>query len=150
MPKLLYILVLILLPIAPAAAEPVETLIDLVNEYREQANLPPVTLDAQLSRIADRHNRDMAERGYFAHCSPDGDCLTDRLQEQGYQARLWAENLAAGQATPENVLRAWHESPAHRENLLLREATRAAASINHHQDKTIPSPLWTLLLTRPR
>lgn len=150
MPKLLHILVLILLPIAPAGAEPVETLMDLVNDYREQANLPPVTLDAHLSRIADQHNRDMAERGYFAHCSPDGDCLADRLQEQGYQARVWAENLAAGQATPQDVLQAWHESPAHRKNLLLREATHAGLSTDHHQDEKIASPLWTLILTRPR
>ncbi|MFC4351107.1 CAP domain-containing protein [Fodinicurvata halophila] len=150
MPKFLYLLVLILLPIAPATAEPVETLMDLVNEYREQADLPPVRLDAQLSRIAERHNSDMAERGYFAHCSPDGDCLAERLQEQGYQARLWAENLAAGQATPQDVLQAWHESPAHRKNLRLREATRAGLSIDHHRSEKIASPLWTLILTRPR
>ncbi|WP_367401673.1 CAP domain-containing protein [Fodinicurvata sediminis] len=72
------------------------------------------------------------------------------MQSEGYAARLWAENLAAGQATPPQVLQAWDQSPDHRRNLRLEQATQIGLSILAHDNSAIPSPLWTVVLGHPR
>ncbi|MCL2665705.1 MAG: Ig-like domain-containing protein, partial [Defluviitaleaceae bacterium] len=55
---------------------------------------------------------------YFSHDRPDGrDCFT-AFDEAG--ASYWSagENIAAGQLTPADVVRAWMNSPGHRENIM--------------------------------
>jgi uncharacterized protein YkwD len=59
----------------------------------------------------------MAQKDYFSHTGADGSTPWDRAERAGY-TRATAENLAAGQRTPEEVVQAWMDSPAHRKNLL--------------------------------
>ena len=39
----------------------------LINDYREQNGLRPVILSDTLAVAAERHSKDMAEYGFFAH-----------------------------------------------------------------------------------
>jgi uncharacterized protein YkwD len=67
----------------------------------------------------------MVRRGYFDHTAPDGVDFSDRILGAGYAGRGegWTvgENLAWGSgelSTPAALMRAWMNSPGHRENVL--------------------------------
>ncbi|MFW6113481.1 MAG: CAP domain-containing protein [Actinomycetota bacterium] len=57
---------------------------DLINEERTTKGLDALRWDEALSHIAAAHSRDMAERGYFDHVSPEGKDFSDRYREHGY------------------------------------------------------------------
>ncbi len=98
---------------ATAEAEAVR----LSNRARTNAGCPPLRVDAQLTRAAREHSRDMAERGYFAHVRPGGRDPFQRMADAGYRYGA-AENIAAGQATADRVVQDWLASPDHRATLL--------------------------------
>jgi hypothetical protein len=61
----------------------------------------------------------MATRGFFGHIGPGGTTLVQRDSAAGYLKWTYlAENLAAGQRSPADVVAAWLNSPEHRANLL--------------------------------
>jgi uncharacterized protein YkwD len=86
---------------------------------RTRAGLPVLRRSAILDRAALRHARDMARRDYFAHASPEGRTVRDRLDASGGRAfRACGENIAKGQADARAVHAAWMASRGHRENIL--------------------------------
>ena len=60
----------------------------------------------------------MAANNYFSHTSRNGASFATRIRRAGYRYRLAAENIAAGQQSPEEVVASWMSSPAHRANIL--------------------------------
>lgn len=107
-------------PTSQAAASPefLNRVIELTNEQRNIAGCSNLTWDPQLATAAQRHADDMAANDYFSHNSRNGATFTTRLRNAGYRYRLAAENLAAGQTTPEEVVASWMNSPSHRANIL--------------------------------
>ncbi len=59
---------------------------ELVNARRAERGLRPLEWDERLAEIARYHSRDMAERGYFEHHSPEGEDFSDRYAKFGYDA----------------------------------------------------------------
>ncbi len=107
-------------PAAQTAADDVaQRVVDLTNQERAKAGLPPLTLDPALSSAALAHSQDMADHDYFSHTGSDGSTVDQRIKAAGYSP-LWAygENIAAGQPTPEDVVSAWMSSAGHRANIL--------------------------------
>lgn len=101
-----------------------------------------------LGETALAHSRDMAERGYFSHSSPEGEQVSNRASEQGYDFRQIGENLGFGQSTPEQVVQGWLLSPGHCANLMKPEYTEmGAAYALKRADNAI---YWTQVLGRPR
>lgn len=97
----------------------------LINEEREINGLEPLIWNSDLAGIAEAHCMDMMKRGYFSHYTPEGATPFDRMKSYGIKYSAAAENLAAGQPTPESVVKAWMESDGHRSNILnpnLKEA----------------------------
>jgi uncharacterized protein YkwD len=95
--------------------------IALTNEQRRNVigdECPALVPNRALSRAAGWHAADMARRNYFSHTSPGGATYVRRMRWAGYQPRRAAENLAAGQTSPEDVVTSWMDSPAHRANIL--------------------------------
>ncbi|SME88129.1 Cysteine-rich secretory protein family protein [Tistlia consotensis] len=137
---------------APGAAgklaQEERTLLELINGYRQARGLGRLAWNDHLAAAARAHNEDMARHDYFAHCSPSGDCLPNRLAAAGYRYRAAAENLAAGQRTPLSVLRAWQNSPGHDENLLAGPMTEAGIDLDPRTVKGAQR-LWTLVLGQP-
>src|SRR5215217_4737033 len=81
----------------------------------------------RLARAGARYAHDMVDGRFFAHTSPDGRTLADRLRAAGYvvagQRWIAGEALAwgwGGRATPAATVRAWIASPPHRHLLLSR------------------------------
>ncbi|WP_041939742.1 MULTISPECIES: CAP domain-containing protein [Frankia] len=93
--------------------------VTLTNIEREREGLAPLAVDARLAAAAESHSRDMAARGFFAHTSPDGRTVSDRVTDLGYRYARVAENIAAGQTTAEEVVAGWMQSPGHRANILI-------------------------------
>lgn len=107
---------------APAEAAPALTeVVALTNDERRARGLVVLTADRRLAAAAQAHNDDMVRRGFFAHECPDGSSVAERVRAAGYAFSLVAENLAAGQRTPAEVVQGWLDSPGHRANLLHRD-----------------------------
>jgi len=99
----------------------------LLNRVRAHHGLPPLRLNAKLSRAARRHSRDMVRHRYFAHNSRDGRSPFDRMRATHYvprRASWWlGENIAWGsrsRGAPAAIVRAWMHSAPHRANILSR------------------------------
>lgn len=78
----------------------------------------PLTYSARLEQAAQAHAADMAAKNYFSHTSQDGRTLRERIDATGYRWSTIGENIAAGQASPEEVVQGWIASPGHCENLM--------------------------------
>lgn len=91
-----------------------------LNVERARVGLPPLSVNPALTAAATAHARDMAQRGYFSHSSPDGRRSADRIRAAGYGACATAENIAMGYDTETQALAAWMASPGHRRNNLSR------------------------------
>ncbi|MBB5956929.1 uncharacterized protein YkwD [Saccharothrix tamanrassetensis] len=107
-------------PVAPARTE-VELaeakVFNLTNAERAVNGCPALAVDERLDKAARGHSADMAAQNYFDHKSKDGRTFVDRVKAAGYPSP-GAENIAAGQRTPEAVVKGWMESPGHRANML--------------------------------
>lgn len=112
-------LTLFILPTSPVAASPdLNSVIVLTNQHRRAAGCADLTWNPALATAAQRHADDMASNNYFSHTSLDGAKFTARIRSAGYRYRLAAENIAAGQQSPEEVVAGWMASTGHRANIL--------------------------------
>lgn len=114
-----------LVPDAGNIAQIDETVVCLLNAERASRGLDRLRRNARLDRGALVHSRDMVERQYFAHVSPEGKRVDARLRAAGYIPRRAAfvvgENLgfASGtSSTPDAIVQAWMQSASHRANIL--------------------------------
>lgn len=120
-----------------------EAVIEVVNEYRGEHDLQPLEHNHALADLARGHSRDMGERDYLAHESPDGVTMADRLDSglpDGYSYNMAAENIAYRQgpgdssdASAKQFARAivdqWMGSPGHRANILLEDITHIGVGL---------------------
>lgn len=90
----------------------------LVNEIRVDAGLSSLSWDDALGQVARAHSEDMRNRNYMAHDNPDGLSPFDRMRNAGIHYMTAAENVAAGQTTPQAVVDSWMNSEGHRANIL--------------------------------
>ncbi|MGK7889123.1 MAG: CAP domain-containing protein [Leptolyngbyaceae cyanobacterium] len=91
----------------------------LTNVERTNSGLSALTLNPLLNNSAQIQSEDLALNDFFAHTSPTGVTLGDRLNTVGYQQyQLAGENIAAGQTTADQVVQEWMNSPGHRANIL--------------------------------
>jgi uncharacterized protein YkwD len=124
--RVLFILTLLLV-LSPSvrptyAADPAATrlsaqgvrLVELINHQRAKAGLGPVKVNTLLVAEAQRFSGVQAGLGRLSHRGVDGTNAGQRLTRVGYPWRFFGENLAAGQQTPEAVVRGWMNSPTHR------------------------------------
>lgn len=100
----------------------------LVNATRAAHGVPALRSSARLNAAADQFSADMVARGYFAHVTPDGRSVTDRIRATGYLGGSgdWAlgEDIGWGTgtaSTPESIFQAFMNSPPHRHVILSRD-----------------------------
>ena len=103
---------------APASADSVQSVLAGINSVRAKAGCGPLKLNKQLMATAESHARNMAEDDFFGHRDKSGKGFPARVRAQGYPLSLAAENIAAGQKTPEKAVQAWLDSPSHRKNVM--------------------------------
>ncbi|WP_462408751.1 SafA/ExsA family spore coat assembly protein [Neobacillus sp. Marseille-QA0830] len=92
--------------------------ITLTNQERAKNGLKPMVADWELSRVARYKAMDMRDKNYFSHTSPTYGSPFDMIKAFGITYRSAAENIAAGQTTPQAVVQSWMNSSGHRANIL--------------------------------
>ena len=95
-----------------------QQVVDLTNQERAKNGLPALKVDVTLSKMAHEKSRDMSANGYFSHTSPKYGSPFDMMKKYGISYRYAGENIAMGQRTPEEVVKAWMNSEGHRKNIL--------------------------------
>jgi uncharacterized protein YkwD len=118
----------------------------LVNRERGKHGLSLLAENDALVRIARGHSKDMANRRYFSHDSPEGHDFSFRYRQEGYTCALRIGNTVYGGAEnifqnvrynsvttmngesyydwnseeqiAETTVRGWMDSPGHRKNIL--------------------------------
>ena len=93
-------------------------LTELTNTDRTNNKLVRLTVSPTLERIAQMKANDMAEKGYFAHTSPEGKTPWYWFKQAGYSYSFAGENLAVYFSDSVELEKAWMNSPTHRANIL--------------------------------
>ncbi|WP_316570099.1 SafA/ExsA family spore coat assembly protein [Neobacillus sp. YIM B06451] len=100
-----------------------QQVISLTNQERAKHGLKALAHDWELSRVARYKSVDMRNKNYFSHTSPTYGSPFTMMKNFGIAYRSAGENIAAGQTTAAEVVRAWMNSPGHRKNILSRDYT---------------------------
>ena len=105
------------------------SLLDAMNRERIVHGLGLLRLNERLTLAATDRMRDMFEKHYFDHISPDGIDPFSWIDKRGYDYREAGENLAVGYASAADIVDGWMKSPAHRANVLNRHFDEAGVAI---------------------
>lgn len=95
-----------------------EEVIELTNQERERAGMPKLESDPALTQAALAKAGYMFAKNFWAHTAPDGTEPWKFVSDSDYQYRYAGENLARDFASSEGVVKAWINSPSHKDNLL--------------------------------
>lgn len=93
-------------------------IVELTNLKRIQWGLAPLKEDPILEQAAYLKARDMLEKGYFSHWSPDGKSPWYWFKIVNYDYQAAGENLAIGFLNGKEVVEAWFQSVPHQKNIL--------------------------------
>lgn len=94
-----------------------QEMLALVNMERNKRGIKSVAPDSEMRIVAREHCRDMFERGYFSHYSPDGLSPFDRMNKAGIIYTVAGENLAYA-PTIDIAHNGLMNSPGHKANIL--------------------------------
>ena len=130
-------------PPANAVADVQDTAVTLTNQHRAAAGLAPVYVDARLTRAAQDHSNYMAQNRLMTHTGAGGTNPGQRISATGYRFWTWAENVAAGQRSAEEVVTAWMNSSGHRKNILNGNMAHIGVAAAQGSDGVI---YWTMVL----
>jgi len=118
----------------------------MISGYRANNGLQAVTLDPELTRLAQAQASVMAQRDKLDHNA--GKPFVVRLKASGYDAKTAAENISAGYHTLAEAFSGWRDSPPHKANMLLKGATRMGiAAVYTPRSKY--KVYWALILAEP-
>jgi uncharacterized protein YkwD len=118
----------------------------MISGYRTNNGLAAVTLDPELTRLAEAQAAIMAKRDRLYHAA--GKPFVVRLKASGYDAKLAAENIGAGYHTLAEAFSGWRDSPPHRANMLLAGATRIGIAAVYTPASKY-KVYWALILAAP-
>lgn len=103
-------------------------MLSMVNLEREKVGSNPLIADDLLRNVARAKSRDMLLKGYFAHTSPTGEALSDRLNNSHVSFVSAGENLAL--APTINLAEiGLMNSPKHKANMLDPQFTRVGIGV---------------------
>lgn len=99
--------------------------LELVNIERANAGVAPLVLDEALCNAANMRAIEMDRTGEFSHTRPNGNRYDEVYDICNVEwQNVCSENIAAGQATPEDVMKSWLSSSGHKANILSPEYTK--------------------------
>jgi uncharacterized protein YkwD len=99
---------------------------DKVNELRAKGQLQALTRNSKLDAAAQKHAENMARQEKSVH-ELDGQHSKGRIQKEGYEASMVAENVAVAPVGSNKgaaaLVDAWRYSAGHYKNIMLETAT---------------------------
>jgi uncharacterized protein YkwD len=108
-------------PAKPELSEEEKPFLELANQARAKAKLPPLTINAQLLRAARDHASNMAKKCEMNHVL-DGKDPPQRVKSQSYEYEKVAENIASCEKRPAaEVFKNWMETQHNKENIMNEE-----------------------------
>lgn len=93
-------------------------LIEFTNQKRENLGIQSLKENSKLDEAAYLKAKDILEKDYFSHQSPEGISPWYWFKKTGYNYQFAGENLAIGFLDSEEVIQAWLDSSSHKKNLL--------------------------------
>ncbi|WP_435256913.1 CAP domain-containing protein [Thioclava sp. FR2] len=94
-------------------------MIGWINAQRKAKGLATLSKNGNLTKAAQQHACDMADRRYFAHQRAGGPDMGQRIKSNGYRYRTAAENIAKmGSPSVNSTAMIWKNSPGHWANIL--------------------------------
>lgn len=122
--------------ILPPTYDPTKTQINqfdifiATNKERVTHTLPVFSWNTHLETMAKAKVRDMIDKQYFAHESPDGKNVDELAGQFGYTYSLVGENLAMGDfMSGQDIVTGWMNSPGHRANILKSQYTEIGIAV---------------------
>jgi uncharacterized protein YkwD len=112
---------------ARGAPDDGEAMRRMINAARAAEQLPPLTRDVELEKLALLHSEEMRRTKVVGHDVGGGDPRA-RIEAAGIKARMAGENVASA-STLEGAHRALWSSPSHRGNLLGDRWTRVGVAV---------------------
>lgn len=118
-PSLIYPGQVLTIPLEDNGVLSVEAeVVRLVNIERAKNGLEPLKSDWELARVARYKSWDMHDNSYFSHQSPTYGSPFQMMRSFGLSYRTAGENIARGQRSAAEVVKAWMNSSGHRANIL--------------------------------
>jgi uncharacterized protein YkwD len=128
-------------------------LIAEINTTRRRFGKQELVDDEILTQTAAAYARQLAQRHHLDHKDPQGRGPDARVEERGYHWMYVAENLAAGQLTPAEVVQDWLNSPPHRAALLSDHPEELGVAYVRSQVSLREDPhltYWVALFAKPQ
>ena len=110
-----------------------QKLLNLINEDRAKNGLPALTLDPELSKLAQLKSDDMNSNNYFAHESPTYGTAGQMLDSFNYNYQGVGENIAH-HSNVEKAEAAFMSSDGHRHNILGSQWDKVGIGISVDQN----------------
>jgi uncharacterized protein YkwD len=101
-----------------------------LNQIAAAEERAPVGWDPQLAEAADSHSKDLIKRNTQSHYGPNGETLSDRIEDAGYKSYdAAAENVMANSESVDQAVQAflidWNNPGlGHRKNILQPDASQ--------------------------
>lgn len=97
----------------------IEEVLIQTNQFRKSEGLTALIMRKELNAIAQKHSKDMASgRMPFGHKGFNKREAKARKQLGAKYSFRFAENVASGATSGEEVVEMWKKSPGHRRNML--------------------------------
>lgn len=128
-------------------------LIAEINKTRRRFGKDELLDDDILTQTAAAYARQLAQRRHLDHKDSQGRGPDARVEERGYHWMYVAENLAAGQLTPAEVVQDWLNSPPHRAALLSDHPEELGVAYVRSQVSLREDPhltYWVALFAKPQ
>ncbi len=104
-----------------------DKILEIVNAERAKKGYAALEIDEKLQKAAEKRAQEISKS--FSHERPDGSMPDTVKDEFGIKCTMFGENIAMGQTSPEQVMEAWLDSPAHRENILTKNYEKIGIGI---------------------
>jgi len=95
-----------------------QKVLEKTNAERQKNGLPALQYNSVLSESATKKAQDMFTNNYWAHTSSTGTSPWDFFKSVGYKYSVAGENLARDFYDTDSLMKAWMDSPTHRENII--------------------------------
>ena len=112
-----------------------EQMLSSLNMIRAENGVEPLKLCNTLNKSAQGYAEVMATQNFLAHEGQDGSTPSQRVQSAGYYGG-GGENIAAGQASIEEVMTGWKNSPGHFKNMIDSEYMHVGFGMAINQETT--------------
>ncbi|MBM7572257.1 CAP domain-containing protein [Aquibacillus albus] len=106
-----------------------QQIFDITNVIRSRYEKATLDWDDAVATVAFGHSKDMSEKNYFSHYSPNGEGLKERLINGEINYLSAGENIAAQYTDGPAAVEGWLNSEGHRDALLKGEYTHLGVGV---------------------